>query len=339
MKTHSSPQLPPDLQVYVVGDKVPDKEEYATLLNDHHYLGEDRPVGDYLRQAVYEAGELVALLSWGSACYALVDRDVHIDWDAIHRAARQKLLVQNRRFCLLVPKGSRPNLASRVLASAFRTLPAQWMEQFGYMPLAAETFSDIEAFAGTCYKATGWEPLGITKGFSRHRADFYARNDRPKKLWFKPFRPDALELLRGGELPPEYQAGAHSDNHGVLPISKRKMESLMDLMLEYPDPRDRNRTYPCFAILTIVTMALMTGARDISSIARFAQRMTQAQRKQLTLPRKKGTEFRKAASYDVIYRLLKLVDPEKLGELISRWMSQHGKGVPGLLAVDGKMIG
>lgn len=339
MKTNIPHTEPPPLQVHVVGDKVPNDVEYDRLLDEHHYLGSDHPVGDYLRQVVYEAGEPVALLSWGSACYALADRDLHIDWDATHRAERQKLVVQNRRYCLLVPKGSRPNLASRALAAAFRALPGQWVEQFGYMPLAAETFSDIEAFAGTCYKATGWEALGMTKGYSRHRADFYVHNARPKKLWFKTFRPDALALLKGGKLPPEHEAGAHSDNHGVLPLPKRKVESLMEMMLQYPDPRDRNRTYPCFAVLTIVAMALMTGARDISSIARFAQRMSQAQRKQLTLPFKKDTKFRKAASYDVIYRLLKLVDPEKLGVLISRWLSEHAEGTPGLLAVDGKMIG
>ena len=36
----------------------------------------------------------------------------------------------------------------------------QWLERFGYSPLVAESFTDPEAYAGTCYKASGWEAVG-----------------------------------------------------------------------------------------------------------------------------------------------------------------------------------
>ena len=72
-----------------------------------------------------------------------------------------------------------PNLTSRILAAAVRVLPQQWEEHFGYRPLLAETFTDIEQFHGTCYKAAGWEPVGMSKGYSRHRADFYLRSLKP----------------------------------------------------------------------------------------------------------------------------------------------------------------
>ena len=39
-------------------------------------------------------------------------------------------------------------------------LPEQWQERFGYRPLLAESFTDPEAYAGTCYKASNWEPVG-----------------------------------------------------------------------------------------------------------------------------------------------------------------------------------
>jgi len=44
-----------------------------------------------------------------------------------------------------------------------RELPALWHEPFGYEPLPAGTFSDIEASAGTCCQASDWIPLGKTK--------------------------------------------------------------------------------------------------------------------------------------------------------------------------------
>src|SRR5512141_3368262 len=152
-------------------------------MGQQHYLGAGQPVGDYLRQIVELNQRPVALLVWGPACYALKDRDLWISWSAPQRVERLKLIVQNRRFLLLTQKGQSPNLASQALGAALRALPGQWKSQFGYCPLLAESFTDPEAYAGTCYKATNWQAVGQSAGHSRHRADFYVPNGRPKKLW------------------------------------------------------------------------------------------------------------------------------------------------------------
>src|SRR2546423_6878403 len=101
------------------------------LLADHHYLGAGRPVGDYLRQVVEIDAKPVALLVWGPACYALKDRDLWISWSATQRLERLKLIVQNRRFLVLNPKGGSPNLASQVMGAALRVLPEQWRQRVG----------------------------------------------------------------------------------------------------------------------------------------------------------------------------------------------------------------
>src|SRR5512133_1405977 len=131
-----------------------DSEWFDQRMGEHHYLGAGRPVGDYLRQVVALKGKPVALLVWGPACYALKDRDLWISWSAIQRVERLKLIVQNRRFLLLTPKGQAPNLASQVMGAALRALRCQWHDCFGYRPLLAESFTDPEAYAGTCYKAS-----------------------------------------------------------------------------------------------------------------------------------------------------------------------------------------
>nr|WP_255324855.1 Druantia anti-phage system protein DruA [Verrucomicrobium sp. 3C] len=64
-------------------------------------------MGDDLRQVIAQDGQAVALLVWGPACYALKDRDRWIGWSAVQRVERLKLIVQNRRFLLLTPRGSR----------------------------------------------------------------------------------------------------------------------------------------------------------------------------------------------------------------------------------------
>jgi hypothetical protein len=108
-------------------------------------------------------GRVAALLVWAPACYALKDRDQWINWSANQRVERLKLIVQNRRFLILAAKGESPNLASQTMGAALRALPRQWQERFGYRPLLAESFTDPEAYAGTCYKASNWEPVGFSR--------------------------------------------------------------------------------------------------------------------------------------------------------------------------------
>ena len=314
------------------------KKRFDQLLGGFHYLGPGCPVGDYLRQAAVRDGEWVGLLAWGSACYALKDRDERIGWTPTLRAERQKLIVQNRRFLLLSERGAEPNLASQILGAVVRALPGQWYECFGYEPLAVETFTDIEAFEGTCYRAAGWEPVGMSKGYSRHRADFYVPNDRPKKLWMKRLRPDAFECLCAAELPVASRGGATANAHGVLPFKSAQIESLYDAFRRMPDPRGKNRTYSLRAVLSIVAMAMLSGHRDISAIHRFGQRLTQAQRKALGLPRKEGTKFVRIPGYKVYYNLLAKLDTDAFARVLSDWLSQQAGSLPGALALDGKMV-
>lgn len=53
------------------------------------------------------------------------------------------------------------------LAGMTRRLADDWLEAHGHRVLLAETFCDPEVFAGTMYRAAGWEGLGETKGFAR----------------------------------------------------------------------------------------------------------------------------------------------------------------------------
>jgi hypothetical protein len=151
------------------------------LLESEHYLG-DCPQGRQLLQLVEYRGQWVALLDWGPACWKLADREAYIGWTHQQRAQRLALIVQNRRF-LILGKQRMPNLASCALSLALKALPGHWQERYGYAPLMAETFTDIELFEGTCYKASNWTELGLSKGFQRHRADYFLKHDRPKKLW------------------------------------------------------------------------------------------------------------------------------------------------------------
>jgi hypothetical protein len=65
----------------------------------------------------------------------------------------------------------------------------------GFRPLLAESFHDPAVHQGTLYKVTNWTPLGLTKGFRRHLADFYQDLESPKQLWIHPLHKNARPLV------------------------------------------------------------------------------------------------------------------------------------------------
>jgi hypothetical protein len=312
---------------------------FDAQLANHHYLGAGRPVGDYLRQFVERDGVPVGLLVWGPSCYALKDRDRWIGWSASQRVARLKLIVQNRRFLVLTPKGQSPNLASQAMGAALRVLADHWGEAFGYRPLLAESFTDPEAYAGTCYKASNWEPVGHSEGYSRHRADFHLANERPKKLWLRELCPKARAQLRAVQLPEASRGGLIAPPSGVLPVTLPQMNSLVEVFRHAPDPRARNTQFRIGPVLTLVAMALLAGRRDIAEIVRFATTLRPGQRRQLGLPRKSATRaFYKVPGYGVFYAVLTRLDAEAFAALLNQWLLARAGTLPQALAMDGKMI-
>ena len=82
-------------------------------------------------------------------------------------------------------------------------------------------------------------PVGLTKGYGRHRADFYHFHGRPKKLWLKPLGKRSTQQVRDllrGPLPAQYQLGAHSSAAGLLPIPDTVAYSLVTALQRVEDP-------------------------------------------------------------------------------------------------------
>jgi hypothetical protein len=325
------------LTVRVINPK--EQQRFDELLEAKHYLGQTRSVGDFLRQVVERDGQWLALLAWGPACLHIKDRDRWIGWNRLQRSERLKLVVQNRRYLLLTERGEEPNLASQVLALAVRGLPGHWQQRFGYRPVLAESFTDMELFHGTCYRACGWEAVGKSAGFSRHRADFYVPNDRPKRLWLRELCPEAKGVLCGATLGTEHRAAETPATSGVLPLNRSQMRSLLDALCKMTDPRAGNTRFRLSPVLTIVSMALLCGKRDISQFYRFGWRLRQNQRALIRLPLKKGSRrIREIPGYSVYYQLLSRLDLDEFATVLNHWLRERSGELPGALAMDGKMI-
>lgn len=321
--------------------RVLEEEEYSRakeLLRQEHYLG-NCPHGLQLLQVVEHKGRWVALLDWGPACWKLADRESYIGWTHQQRAERLGLIVQNRRF-LVLGKQRMPNLASRSLGLSLKALPAQWEALHGYRPLMAETFTDIEQFEGTCYKASNWQPLGLTKGFERHRADFFRKHDRPKKLWIKSFNRNALRILTAMDIPTAYLSGLNLDTpERDLALKNTQMQSLRTYFQQhFKDPRRNNRTYPASSLLVFISMALFAGRHTLTSIQRYGNLLTQQQRKWLDFPHKKSSNLRKVPSFRALQNFLTQIEPKAFAECLSGWLATDLGTLPRALAIDGKWI-
>jgi len=58
---------------------------WNSLLEEHHYLGYEQPVGEHLKYLVLGQGRPVACLAWSSAPRHLGSRDRYIGWSAEER--------------------------------------------------------------------------------------------------------------------------------------------------------------------------------------------------------------------------------------------------------------
>ena len=321
-----------------------DRKRYDQLEGEYHYMGESHGAGDTIRLIFEEDGEWIALQTWAAACYALKPRDERIGWNPVMRASRLKLIVNNRRFTLLAKKGARPNLASQVLGLSVRELPSIWTRKWGYPPLLAETFCDIERTAGTCYRAAGWEAVGKTKGFSRHARDFFVPNDRPKVLFMKPFVPNAWELIVSNKLPHEYEKAAHSRADGLLPVKPRQIDSLYEKLCQVPDPRAKNRKIHIGFILTAYTLGMASGAKDLKAAIAYANRLSQKQLKAIGCPNAMDLhgddipDRYAVPSYTAFYYLLNKLDMKEYAKKLTEWMREQEGTLPRHLAVDGKFV-
>ena len=309
-------------------------------LGREHGLGAGSEAGDRLCQLVLEDGKLAGVLVWCAAAWHLKDRDEAVGWDGVTRSERLKLVVQLRRF-LVLEEARRPNLANQSLGGGLRVLAQQWESEHGYRPLLAESFSDPESHAGTVYKATNWEQAGITKGFSQDRADFYIPNGRPKKLWLKKLVPNACALMCARELP-EACRGALVERGGTRsPLNCQRLESLRDAFRQVPDPRHpKSRRHPLPAMLALIALGLLMGARDVLDIWRKVACLSQSQREAIGLwVREKESRRLKMPGYDALNDLLAAIEPDAYARALTAWLQANAGLLPRTLALDGKSIG
>jgi len=317
-------------------------------LNAEHYIKAGRPAGHILWQGIYETNTedgtstLVAVLCWGAAAKHLKSRESFIQWDKVTCANRLKLVVQLRRF-LILDVARRPNLASQCMGISLRSLQNEWEKAHDYRPLLAESFHDPKQHTGTLYKATNWTALGLTKGFARHRADYYQDLKSPKQLWVIPLQKSSLALLSSpADLPKAHQKAVASTTTGARCALKcSELRTLRQAFLDIDDPRGPyGKRHPFSAMLGLLSYGLICGAPDVKSIWRKCGAMDESQRRAIGLTkRSKATGRLTMPGYDALNDLINKIDPKSMAKAINNWLLDHSDTLPKTLAIDGKDLG
>jgi len=167
---------------------------YRSLIEEHHYLGYRRPVGEHLEYLAMSQGEPVACLGWSSAPRHIGCRDRYLGWAKEQRLKNLSRIVINTRF-LILSWVRVPHLASHLLGLSARRISQDWAKMYHHEVVWLETFVDPErGFEGTCYKAANWVYLGQTTG--RGKDDQTKKANRSLKLVFGyPLRKDFRQVL------------------------------------------------------------------------------------------------------------------------------------------------
>jgi len=94
------------------------------------------------------------------------------------------------------------------------------------------------------------------------------------------------------------------------------------------------------ALLTLVALGLLMGARDMKGIWKKVVGLTQKQREQIGLRAKeKGSTRLRMPGYDCLNDFMNQLDPHEFAQVLTEWLQANQGTLPASLAIDGKSIG
>lgn len=170
-----------------------DEPLFNSLIEQHHYLGYEQPVGEHLKYLVWSQGRPVACVAWSSAPRHIGARDRYIGWDQRARRRNIHLIAYNTRF-LILPWVRVNHLASHILGRMAARISGDWQSMYGHPIYFLETFVDPERFRGTCYRAANWVVMGATTGRGK-QSNSYVPNRSIKQVLGYPLTKRFRELL------------------------------------------------------------------------------------------------------------------------------------------------
>ncbi|MGH7219541.1 MAG: Druantia anti-phage system protein DruA [Nitrospiraceae bacterium] len=157
---------------------------FDSLLDQYHYLGFSRPVGEHLKYLVLCGDRPIGCMAWNSGPLKLKLRDAFVGAPRQAYAHNLHLIAYNSRY-LIAPWVRVPHLASHLLGRIARRISHDWQNLYEHPIHLLESFVDIERFQGTCYRAANWKCVGRSVGRGT-KSKTKEKNTSIKELWVYP---------------------------------------------------------------------------------------------------------------------------------------------------------
>ena len=324
------------IQIRIILDL--ERSRYDALLEQEHYLHSARLGGQSLRYVAEVDGQWVALITFSGAAPHTKAREMKIRWTPRQRARRLCFVVNNSRFLVLPERQRYPNLASRVLALCLKRLNADWQQHWGHPVLVVESYVDETQYRGTCYRACGFEAVGLTAGYGRSSRDYYLEHGCPKQLYLRELRPRAMGILRQGRLPAEL--AEHEEKiSGPCPLRATQLGSLLEVFEEFKDPRrGHGLRHPQPFVLACAALAMLMGAGGYEAFEDQCTKLSQRQLRAVGCRQNPKTGRYAAPSDTTFFRVLDKLDAAEFDLRIGQWMVAQEISILQSLAVDGKCL-
>lgn len=315
-----------------------ERERFDPLLEGKHYLHSARLGGPSLRYVAEAGGQWLALITFSGAAPHTKAREQKIGWTPRQRARRLCWVVNNSRFLVLPERTRYPNLASRVLGLCLKRLSADWQAQWGHPVILVESYVDESQYRGTCYRACGFEAVGLTAGYGRSSRDYYLEHGQPKQLYLRELRPRALRMLRQGRLPADL-AQHEEKRGGPCPLRATQLGSLLEFFEQFKDPRRGHglRHVQPF-LLACAAVGLLMGAGGYEALEEECGKLSQRQLRALGCRKDPKTGRFRAPSDTTFFRVLNGLDAAEFDLRLGQWMMAQEIAILQALAVDGKCL-
>lgn len=294
-----------------------ERADVSTVLSRFHPLGEKKAIGQRISYAASYRGVWVAVLMFDRAVDRNKHREVRIGWSSKQVEARRKHIANNSRFVVLPKYQGVPNLASKILSMASARISEDWYKRYGIALLALETYVDPEHNDnnGTCYKAAGWENLGLSTGY------LHADGERTHSKWYflKPLHKDSYAAL-SAELPHALLTGVKevsgkSNNNYVLDVAKINLKDLQKDLEQITDPRSAmGRRYKFVPLLSLCISAVISGYTQYRQIADWIGKLSAEDRVKFGLP------GNRVPHESTIGNFLASINPVQLNNVLTSWL-------------------
>lgn len=163
------------------------------LMLTEHPLKSCTLVGRQLRYLIDSQHGWLGGIGFSAAALQLQARDQWIGWDREQRETHLHRVVGMSRF-LIRPSVDCHNLASKALSMSMARVADDFEQRYHYTPYLLESFVDLEAYSGSCYKAANWLDIGQTKG--RGRQDRHTQSALSRKaIYVYPLNRDFRQQL------------------------------------------------------------------------------------------------------------------------------------------------